>query len=184
MFRRAGLVLCRADGQIFTWPVPIVCLTLCHVSLPVCVWPQVKTSATLFRPVPELCPAKLTVTMALLQQASNFPGAAVLIQGFMSSSAVAAEDEAEQGPGEEGGVMLEQWLDAVLAASSRCASVQLEALAPLFFRLAVIFTGHNSQEKHRLLWCVCDEKDELCRREKMMPLLAPEKKQKKSSAQK
>ena len=156
MFRRAGLVLCRADGQICTWPVPIVCLTLFHVSIPVSMWPQVKTSATLFRPVPELCPAKLTVTMALLQEASNFPGAAALIQGFMSSSAVAAEDEAQQGPGEEGGVMLEQWLDAVLAASSRYASVQLEALAPLFFRLAVSYTGHNNQEKYRLLWCVCD----------------------------
>lgn len=117
---------------------------------------QGKTEKELFRPVPGICPAPLAMdasTHAFLQQDNDLPGSAALIQGLMSCPAAGCREarEGEQdGIGGPGGTdvvtdvdetMLDQWLDAVLAATESFASVQFELLAPFFFRLAVFLLG-------------------------------------------
>lgn len=117
---------------------------------------QGKTEKELFRPVPGICPAPLAMdasTHAFLQQDNDFPGSAALIQGLMSCpaagcrEAIDGEQDGIVGPGGADVVtdidemMLDQWLDAVLAATESFASVQFELLAPFFFRLAVFSLG-------------------------------------------
>lgn len=91
----------------------------------------------------------------LLQQSNDFPGSATLIEGFMSCPAAGCRELREQeqdgknelwtwtGPVGAGGVtdlnelMIDQWLDTVLVESESFVGVELESLAPFFFRLAV-----------------------------------------------
>jgi len=101
--------------------------------------------------VPDICPAPLPVsasTRALLQQC-DLPGGGALIESLITLSDGGAGAQCEEGSDgawagastdsvNEAECMLEQWLIAVLAATTSQVPAGLDELSPFFFRLAVI----------------------------------------------
>jgi hypothetical protein len=106
------------------------------------------TGKALFKPTPSICraPLQMSPRARSFLLSSNFPGGVDLIESLMSAEGgwgmVGDNDDAWiGGQGDEGvdDMLLEQWLDAMLAVTSTRATAHLEALGPFFYRLAVSF---------------------------------------------
>ena len=107
-----------------------------------------QTGKALFKPTPSICcaPLQMSPRARSFLLSSNCPGGVDLIESLMSAEGgggmVGGNDVAwTGGQGDEGvnDMLLEQWLDAMLAVTSTRAPAHLEALGPFFYRLAVSF---------------------------------------------
>ena len=100
-----------------------------------------QTGKALFKPTPSICraPLQMSPRARSFLLISNFPGGVDLIESLMSSEAgggMVGGNQVDEGVDD---MLLEQWLDAMLAVTSTRATAHLEALGPFFYQLAVSF---------------------------------------------